>query len=464
MSNKKTCIMSNGIGSIVEYDKTSYVHGKGKNAGHKEKKIVKRYRVRYRYIDEFGESRQTSKSDYGLTEAKAFLNELTHDISKGEYLHKKDITVNEFSDCWFSDYSASDYRPNTLDWHRCNIKHIKRGLGEIQVQHLSASDIKKFYTRLLNEDKLSSTYISHINRTLKQMLDFAVDSDTKCIKKNPCRDKDVKELVKRIKRNHKTKCKPEVIKQIDLLFLIEHLHDQPGFVSIALGGLMGLRTGEIRGLKWNDIDFKKKEIHVKHQLTRHCDDNYVVTELKTESSEKTLRLSTYIIDLLQKERQRQKLLEGIHGKDKFSFGFVCVHTRNEKLMGKPFAHNYYNVLLNKGLRDLNLKKMRFHDLRHSYGSNLLYQGMPIHTVSKMMRHANVAITSSIYSKTNEEADDELFDSIIEVNIKKDFASIKDQDIRLGDIEVMESSKKRAYSSPRLKMKIFKGLKRHYNAC
>jgi hypothetical protein len=76
--------ISTGMGSIVRYEKIIYVSGRRENAGRKVKKMVDRYRVRYRFKNEFGEQKQTSKSDFiSFTDAKRFLEAQRQYISKG---------------------------------------------------------------------------------------------------------------------------------------------------------------------------------------------------------------------------------------------------------------------------------------------------------------------------------------------------------------------------------------------
>ena len=159
-----------------------------------------------------------------------------------------------------------------------------------------------------------------------------------------------------------------------------------------------MRSGEIRGLRWDDINLENKKLYVRKQLLRKSIENQSVEKLKTPASEDELELSSYVISLLENEKQKQNEASQIYGADKFASNFVCAHTTNAYYIGKPFAHNYYNENLSTALKELNKSNMRFHDLRYSYGSNLLYQGVAIQSVSKLMRHANPQITLEVYAK------------------------------------------------------------------
>lgn len=232
-------------------------------------------------------------------------------------------------------------------------------------------------------------------------------------------------MLKNSKNNIDNDFEPIAIQQKDIIKLIEHTKGKTISLAIALGGLMGLRNGEIRGLTWNDIDFKNKKLHVRKQLLRRSIENTTMEKLKTKASADELELSSYVISLLENEKQKQQEASKIYGSDKFSLNFVFAHTTNPQYIGKPFAHNYYNENLSKALRAVNMSNMRFHDLRYSYGSNLLYQGVAIQSVSKLMRHANPQITLEVYAKVIEDLHKEAT-AQIEEKLNADLALIRSQ--------------------------------------
>jgi integrase len=395
----------NSNGSIEKYKKKKVIRNKN---GERTVKEINAWRVRYRYENNNGELHQASKS--GFTEhhlAKDFLTSVSYEVKEDLYLHKTDVNLSEVADLWLIDYKTTRVRPNTISWHENNLKHIKPYMGNKSVQDVSSEVIRKFLNYILDTKSLCPTTVSNVNRTLGQILDYAIEK--KYITSNPCRDKKNLTLLKNIHEENDFESK--VISQNEILKIIDCCKDDQMSVPIALAGLMGLRKGEIRGLKWNNIDFVNKKLELQKQLTRSSKENYTTSRLKTKRSRRSLPINDYVLELLKRERERQDNLIKKYGKEKFNNGFICVHTRKLALLGKPFAHNYYNESLTNILNILDISLIRFHDLRHSYGSNLIYQGVPITIISKLMGHKNPQITYTIYSHIIDSLDDAVYDKI-----------------------------------------------------
>lgn len=153
----------------------------------------------------------------------------------------------------------------------------------------------------------------------------------------------------------------------------------------------GMRQGELLGLKWQDVDWEKKTLHIQRQLRYGSNDGSVFSQLKTRASARTIIIGTETLSLLKEHQQRQFYEITRMGKRWRDHDLVFPST-----VGTPFnPHNLikqYKSLLNKA----GLPAIRFHDLRHTAASLMLNHGIPVLIVSKRLGHAKPSITLDIY--------------------------------------------------------------------
>lgn len=153
------------------------------------------------------------------------------------------------------------------------------------------------------------------------------------------------------------------------------------FIFIAM--VTGMRYSEIAWLRWTDIDFIKKEIVVQPWAKR---------TLKTESSNRIIPVSSETLNILQirKKWQTEKIAQGeLLNED----NLVC---------GTKYGKAICNSPANRGLKRINKKigiseHITLHSLRHTFGSRLLYDGINIVSVSRVLGHSGTVVTLRVYS-------------------------------------------------------------------
>ncbi len=153
----------------------------------------------------------------------------------------------------------------------------------------------------------------------------------------------------------------------------------PFRVPIMLAVYCGMRQAEALGLQWGDIDWNRGTAEIRR--TYRCGAFY---QPKTASSRRTVELPAELLSELKRWRLACQNTE---------HDLVCPSTT-----GKPMQAS---ALLQQGfvpaLRRAGLRRVRYHDLRHSFASNLLAAGVDIVTVSKSLGHSNVHITLTTYA-------------------------------------------------------------------
>jgi integrase len=181
-----------------------------------------------------------------------------------------------------------------------------------------------------------------------------------------------------------------------ILHLLEQVRDTDAELPIALAGLSGLRRGEVAGLTWDDVNFDECIITVKKQRTA-IGEGDKRSRLKTSSSFGSIRVSNALISILKRHKVIQTEYRKLLGDAYNNTGFVYCESNGSIINPSNISKRFLAVLEKHGFEHI-----RFHDLRHSFCTNLIRLGVPINTVSKMMGHSSVSITLEIYSHVLEE--------------------------------------------------------------
>ena len=160
----------------------------------------------------------------------------------------------------------------------------------------------------------------------------------------------------------------------------------------------GFRRGEVLGLKWDAIDFERGTISVIRTVTTITLDGKQ-TEIeqqsaKTKSSLRTLPLIGSFREYFLQVKEAQELNKQICG-NCYNYeydGFVFVDELGERMRA-----NYLTSAFPKFLKDHGLRRMRFHDLRHSCASLLLANGVPLKQIQEWLGHSDFSTTANIYA-------------------------------------------------------------------
>jgi integrase len=147
----------------------------------------------------------------------------------------------------------------------------------------------------------------------------------------------------------------------------------------------GMRPGEIVALRWSDIDFVRKMIHVSK------------TRLRNEDGQTKTKASTRYVDLLPIAENALKMQQEQTG----TLEHVFVNSSQ-----KPFySHDVIGVNFQRILKKTGIKARPLYNIRHTFASQLISKGADIVWVSKMLGHKDVSITLKIYTKFIEENDE-----------------------------------------------------------
>ena len=169
-------------------------------------------------------------------------------------------------------------------------------------------------------------------------------------------------------------------------------------LPILFGAFYGLRRSEAVGLRWEAIDFENNTITIRHTVTTcRIDGKKVMVaadRTKNKSSMRTMPLvplfKERLLCLQDQQNKQRKLCGGSYCRD--FLGYICVDE-----MGVLIKPDYISAMFPKLLDRHGLRRIRFHDLRHSCASLLLAHGVPMKQIQEWLGHSDYSTTANIYS-------------------------------------------------------------------
>jgi len=254
-------------------------------------------------------------------------------------------------------------------------------LGRLRLDQIDRERMEDFIA-VLTEKDLAKDYIRLILGSLRVLINDAIEKGI--IENNP-----VKGLGKFYRQAPVRHAEIEPLSEEEsLLFLKNTLEWESEHYPMFLTSLhSGMRSGEVIALQWPDIDWNGKFIEVRRQVVRTK-----VTTLKTKNGRRRVDLSDDLLKTLaalKKKRQEEALRIGSNEISEW----VWANEKGQRIdINNVKVKNFKRVLRKAGLRDI-----RYHDLRHTYASQLLAQGEPVTYVSQQLGHANSQITFRVYA-------------------------------------------------------------------
>ena len=263
--------------------------------------------------------------------------------------------------------------------------HPGLALCEVTPKH-----IQDYYTYELTVRGVSANTVIHRHANIRKALQYAFKLGL--IDSNPA---------DRIERPKKEKFVGSVYEEDELNRLFEIVKGDPIELGVILGAFYGLRRSEAVGLKWDAIDFKKKTITIRHTVTQATIDgkSKIIQKdrTKTKSSYRSLPLVPPFEELLHRLKAQQELNQKLCGRSycKKYTGYIYVNEIGELVKPGYITQHFPLVLQKNGLR-----KIRFHDLRHSCASLLYANGVSLKEIQEWLGHSDISTTSNIYTHLN----------------------------------------------------------------
>ena len=341
-----------------------------------------KYRVCFDYgIDREGRRVRKYRTFDTKRDATRAFNEHKVKMDKGTQIMPSEYTFAQWLDYWYKDIILPQIEETTAYGYRGMIEnYLKPQLGEIRLQKLTARDIQQYYTWLMDEKELSpNTVIKHHN-LLTNTLNAAERQEY--ITKNPMRAVSPPK-----KRQREAKFyTPE-----QLGTLLDKAVGTRLELPVFICAYLGLRRGELCGLRWSDVDLEHKTITIENTRTQ-AGKKEIEKGTKTASSTRTLYLPDTLCDMLKAAKEHQQACRAEYKNAYDDNDYVVVMED-----GRPFRPNYLSELFGKFLADNDLPKIVLHELRHTFASLSNQAGIPTYNIGKALGHSTPATTQKIYT-------------------------------------------------------------------
>jgi integrase len=269
------------------------------------------------------------------------------------------------------DLEALERKETTLDNYRAILRaHLLPRFGELAVNRVRKEDVEEFMAALAEAGLAAHTRLG-IFKLLSQIFTFAMRNGW--CEENPCRS---------VRRPQVRECseirflnQPELdtlITTVDVSAVPFGSTDRAIFLTAAM---TGMRQGELLALRWRDVDWEAKRIRVRRNYTRgHW------STPKSRSGERSVPLSSRV------EAELRGHLRRSHFCDEDDLVFA------NPLNGEVLPHGPLVRRFKKALKVARVRKIRFHDLRHTFGTRIAGAGVPMRVLQAWMGHRDYRTT------------------------------------------------------------------------
>jgi integrase len=357
--------------------------------------------------DGYREGKRRRKSIYGKTRQEV-QNQLTRAL-RGQQLglpvESGRLTVGDWLKRWLETQKPPATKPKTYTAYEGQVRlHLIPAFGKKPLVKLQPQDVREFMQGKA-EAGLRPKSIRHFRATLRVALNVAmrdglVARNAASLVKPPPLEKSAVQVF----------TKEEAFRFLNLV----KGHRLEAVFTVALS--LGLREGEILGLRWQDVDMDAGKLHVRFSLQRVKRPGATKGKLellspKTDHSRRVIMLPQVAVSALHAHRLRQEEERSLCGSRWHETGMVFTTTIGTMLDQRNLLRSFYAIMNTRDSEDPEpdpkkkrrlLPRLRFHDLRHSAATLLLVQGVHPRSIMELLGHSSITTTMNTYGHVLEE--------------------------------------------------------------
>lgn len=345
-----------------------------------------------RFIDRFG--KRKSKRSKKLQEVRQWFADATYINEHSDIEQATNMMVDAWFEYWI-DVKKKTVRPNTVrNYTERYNKNIQKIIGRKILTEVKSIHCQKIFTDMAEEGyKTSTIYQTRI--ALFNMLEFAKENEV--ILSNPCK--------KSVKSDMGKPSQKKEALTIDVQKkFIEYAKGQSYENQFRFILQTGLRTGELVGLKWEDIDFSKKAIRIQRSMEyRYSVGEWRIGEPKSKAGYRTIPLTDEAIRILTEQKEKNKNIKKIQ--EEWS-DFIFLSRK-----GEPVKNSAYDTALFKICDKAKINRFSMHVLRHTFATRCIEGGMMPKTLQKILGHSNIGITMNLYVHITEDEKQKEIDKV-----------------------------------------------------
>ena len=387
----------------------------------------KYYQYKFEVAKVDGKRKFINKSGFDTKEEaiKAGNIAFTEYLNMGLVFKEKEISFSDYLDYWYENYCEVNLKYNTRRTYKTIMdKYLKPEIGKYRLSSLTSVKLNSFIAELCNKYNFKKAYYNNILKVLKNCFRIATDVYG-FIRYNPAL------TLKLPKIEDNNDFKKHLYNKNEINMILERFKDDDTFTCAFITSCFtGMRTGEVCSLTWDDIDFTNRVINVKHTVYDKPDDGkgrWYIGTTKTKQGTRQISMSITLYNALTNYKKKQQYLKNVFGNEYYTYHFEDVLNKHGKVTEKRIVQNEGNILqINKAdmvftrpngkyvsrnilnypfkiiHKELGIKNCRFYDLRGSYATINLRNGIEIRDVADILGHKYIETTENFYISSTDE--------------------------------------------------------------
>lgn len=320
------------------------------------------------------------KFAYGKTwqECDTKRRELLAKVDQGVPVPTRSAKLSEWLPYWLDNVIKPRRKLSTYDKYESHVRlYLVPLLGSKRLESLAVADVRRFLVRLEKETTAATAKESH--RVLRSALSSA------------CREELITRNVAKLvepPRTDNRELKPWSLDET-LDFLAASRRD-PLYAAFVLAIAMGLRRGEIIGLRWSDLDLENRVLYVRQQTQRRR--GVLYDDDPKSRRRRVVPLPALCIAPLRWHRMRQSAARVKAGEKWHESGYVFTTRTGRQVEPRNVYRSFTRVAESAGLRVI-----RLHDARHGCATLLTAAGVAPRVVMEILGHSQISITMDVYT-------------------------------------------------------------------
>ncbi|GED72120.1 site-specific integrase [Brevibacillus reuszeri] len=300
------------------------------------------------------------------------MTKIQNELNKGTYVEPSKMMYSSFMADWLKDKQTKVQRRTLETYSGLVNNHILPTLGQIELSKLTPRHIQDLYNDLFETGRLSDENIQKVHTIINDSLNKAVSWEMVA--------KNVASVLERPKARKKEMEVWEVDEAHEFLKIAEK---DRYYVAFLLALTTGMRQGEILGLRWKDVNLDTGILSITQTLSH--DGKEMQVGAKTDSGNRTVAIDAETVNALRKLAKRSKAERLEAGPGSFQDnGLVISTTVGTPLTPRNLMRTFYRIIEKAGV-----KKIRFHDLRHTHATMLLKANVNPKIVAERMGWSDI---------------------------------------------------------------------------
>lgn len=327
-------------------------------------------------------------------EAEQHRDQVMAGFYNNTYVIDETIRVEQFFRFWLEDIKRPLLTNDSYNSYRnCVNNYVIPLLGTLFMTQLEKEHIEVLYKKAMER---SCSVAKLLKTVIATSMAYAVTEHF--LVRDPSASVHLPKLAQKVEPLQKP---PKLLTIDQVKRLLCAGRDTSIFLPLLFAALMGLRRGEISGLKYSDIDFINRTIHIQRQLGKvPCSQDTKIKSktktkqeipLKTPSGNRILDLPVYVFEMIMEERIKYEKHRSRRKKEFQDLGYICCSS-----YGRPRGRTYYWSPFKKLLRENELPDIKWHGLRHTYTTILLKAGGGLLAISRSLGHKKAFFSANVY--------------------------------------------------------------------